>query len=198
MLRECTFGRTPCLVEATRERVGGGPLWLATLYVREQDGRARRHVGDRAGLRVRIPAGDERTAVTNGTRYLEKRFGWHGVSSWSPARCVSAGSRRRRTTRARRRSRWSTCRPLLAHRAESAHQRPVPPAARWDVARLLSVSSVIHERPSTPRSSFWTVRRHQRSLVVLVIPPAVRYVASLRCETDDDERKARTDYPIRD
>ena len=28
----------------------------------------------------------------------------------------------------RRRSRWSTCRPLLAHRAESAHQRPI---ARW-------------------------------------------------------------------
>ena len=26
----------------------------------------------------------------------------------------------------RRRSRWSTCRPLLAHRAESAHQRPTP------------------------------------------------------------------------
>ena len=26
----------------------------------------------------------------------------------------------------RRRSRWSTCRPLLAHRAESAHQRQVP------------------------------------------------------------------------
>ena len=26
----------------------------------------------------------------------------------------------------RRRSRWSTCRPLLAHRAESAHQRPKP------------------------------------------------------------------------
>ena len=26
----------------------------------------------------------------------------------------------------RRRSRWSTCRPLLAHRAESAHQRPEP------------------------------------------------------------------------
>ena len=24
----------------------------------------------------------------------------------------------------RRRSRWATCRPLLAHRAESAHQRP--------------------------------------------------------------------------
>ena len=31
--------------------------------------------------------------------------------------------------------------------------RPVPPAARWDVARRLSVSSVIHARPSTPRSS---------------------------------------------
>ena len=28
----------------------------------------------------------------------------------------------------RRRSRWSTCRPLLAHRAESAHQRRDPPA----------------------------------------------------------------------
>ena len=35
----------------------------------------------------------------------------------------------------------------------------VPPAARWDVELLLSVSSVIHDRPSTPRSSFWTVRR---------------------------------------
>ncbi len=32
--------------------------------------------------------------------------------------------------------------------------RPGPPAARWDVARRLSVSSVIHDRPSTPRSSF--------------------------------------------
>ena len=28
----------------------------------------------------------------------------------------------------RRRSRWSTCRPLLAHRAESAHQRHAAPA----------------------------------------------------------------------
>ena len=28
--------------------------------------------------------------------------------------------------------------------------RPVPPAARWDVELLLSVSSVIHDRPSTP------------------------------------------------
>ena len=37
--------------------------------------------------------------------------------------------------------------------------RPVPPAARWDVARRLSVSSVLHDRPSIPRSSFWTVRR---------------------------------------
>ena len=36
--------------------------------------------------------------------------------------------------------------------------RPVPPAARWDVELLLSVSSVIHDRPSTPRSGFWTVR----------------------------------------
>ena len=36
--------------------------------------------------------------------------------------------------------------------------RPGPPAARGDVARRLSVSSVIHDRPSTPRSSFWTVR----------------------------------------
>ena len=32
--------------------------------------------------------------------------------------------------------------------------RPVPPAARWDVELLLSVSSVIQDRPSTPRSSF--------------------------------------------
>ena len=40
--------------------------------------------------------------------------------------------------------------------------RPVPPAARWDVELLLSVSSVIHDRPSTPRSSFWTVRGRPR------------------------------------
>ena len=40
--------------------------------------------------------------------------------------------------------------------------RPGPPAARWDVARRLSVSSVIHDRPSTPRSRFWTVRRRTR------------------------------------
>ena len=72
----------------------------------------------------------------------------------------------------RRRSRWSTCRPLLAHRAESAHQRPatpwarpVPPAARWDVARLLSVSSVIHDRPSTPRSRSWTVRACESEII---------------------------------
>ena len=31
----------------------------------------------------------------------------------------------------RRRSRWSTCRPLLAHRAESAHQRPPPLPRCW-------------------------------------------------------------------
>ena len=37
-------------------------------------------------------------------------------------------------------------------------RHPLPPAARWDVARRLSVSSVIHDRPSTPRSRFWTVR----------------------------------------
>ena len=30
----------------------------------------------------------------------------------------------------RRRSRWSTCRPLLAHRAESAHQRPAEALTR--------------------------------------------------------------------
>ena len=33
----------------------------------------------------------------------------------------------------RRRSRWSTCRPLLAHRAESAHQRR---DGRWDGVAL--------------------------------------------------------------
>ena len=34
----------------------------------------------------------------------------------------------------------------------------MPPAARWDVALRLSVSSVIHDRPSAPRSRFWAVR----------------------------------------
>ena len=42
---------------------------------------------------------------------------------------------------------------------------PCRQPARWDVARLRSVSSVIHDRPSTPRSSFWTVR--ERASAVL-------------------------------
>ena len=33
----------------------------------------------------------------------------------------------------RRRSRWSTCRPLLAHRAESAHQRRVSAVVLWAI-----------------------------------------------------------------
>ena len=34
-------------------------------------------------------------------------------------------------------------------------------------ALRLSVSSVIHDRPSTPRSSFWTVRRHTSRLQIM-------------------------------
>ena len=55
--------------------------------------------------------------------------------------------------------------PAAVDSTATPWSRPVPPAARWDVARRLSVSSVIHDRPSTPRSSSWTVRpgpnRHQ-------------------------------------
>ena len=38
----------------------------------------------------------------------------------------------------RRRSRWSTCRPLLAHRAESAHQRRYEPSGRQWAMRFLA------------------------------------------------------------
>ena len=52
--------------------------------------------------------------------------------------------------------------PAAVDGTATPSSRPVPPAARWDVALLLSVSSVIHDRPSTPRSSFWTVRDRSR------------------------------------
>ena len=42
----------------------------------------------------------------------------------------------------RRRSRWSTCRPLLAHRAESAHQRPSPSACTTSLDRTISPTSL--------------------------------------------------------
>ena len=40
----------------------------------------------------------------------------------------------------RRRSRWSTCRPLLAHRAESAHQRRGTMVLRWVAAGVLEAA----------------------------------------------------------
>ena len=51
----------------------------------------------------------------------------------------------------RRRSRWSTCRPLLAHRAESAHQRPGKQVRmlRWPAMPSVSIAPRLAERPTT-------------------------------------------------
>ena len=47
----------------------------------------------------------------------------------------------------RRRSRWSTCRPLLAHRAESAHQRPpLGPLIWWSRSQTTAGSRRSVER----------------------------------------------------
>ena len=61
-------------------------------------------------------------------------------------------SRRHIEIMTRRRSRWSTCRPLLAHHAESAHQRPrMRSNASWPrMAMLPSVIRFVSRRPSRP------------------------------------------------
>ena len=54
----------------------------------------------------------------------------------------------------RLRSRWSTCRPLLAHRAESAHQRHVDQPARARQGRMVRrhlVQREVQELPDAQR-----------------------------------------------
>ena len=150
------LGLTQRYVEDETERQGGfdGEIGILELPAPPADA-SRCPRGDRVG---REPEGDV-ASPHEGSVVLGP------VPDAIRCRVLRMHSRLHIEIMTRRRSRWSTCRPLLAHRAESAHQRPtpwsrpVPPAARWDVALRLSVSSVIHDRPSTPRSRFWTVRR---------------------------------------
>ncbi len=80
----------------------------------------------------------------------------------------------------RRRSRWSTCRPLLAHRAESAHQRRsrrhctaaawaamARPTDRWGISARSRASSLGSGTPCRPPCGWrrsWPTGRASRSM----------------------------------
>ena len=75
-----------------------------------------------------------------GTQMTAQTLACRSVRDWTPTvdcrstRCLvlRMHSRLHIEIMTRLRSRWSTCRPLLAHRAESAHQRhAATPTARW-------------------------------------------------------------------
>ena len=57
----------------------------------------------------------------------------------------------------RRRSRWSTCRPLLAHRAESAHQRRRSGLHRGSRAVTALENGLRQQRQATPRPALFPV-----------------------------------------
>ena len=72
LIREFTYGVTPCLVQVT---VAGGSLCNAELYVLEDKGRVLRRVGDRTGTPVEFPASCTEEALNCAATYLYKRFG---------------------------------------------------------------------------------------------------------------------------
>ena len=83
LIREATFGRTPCLVHVRRIARPGGqpPEHVAELCVIEHDGRALRFVGDRAGHPVAFAHAYADGALAKATAYLERRFGVRGPNA---------------------------------------------------------------------------------------------------------------------
>ena len=84
LIREVTFGDTPCLVHVRRIARPGGQLseHVAELCVIEREGRALRFVGDRGGNPITFAHADADGALKRATIYLEKRF---GRLRWAPA-----------------------------------------------------------------------------------------------------------------
>jgi hypothetical protein len=79
MSHELTFGVVPCLIEIrAHPAVDGSFVYLATCYVIEEDGHALRPVGDAEGEVIELPGGDEDSALSRASNYLEGRFGPSG------------------------------------------------------------------------------------------------------------------------
>ena len=118
------LGLTQRSVEDETERQGGfdGEIGILALPAPPADA-SRCPRGDRVG---REPEGDV-ASPHEGSVVLGP------VPDAIRCRVFRMHSRRHIEIMPRRRSRWSTCRPLLAHRAESAHQRPAtsPRVRRW-------------------------------------------------------------------
>ena len=77
LIREYTFGRTPCLIHVRRIARPGEQRseHVAELCVIENDGRALRFVGNREGNPVTFVHADADGALARAVIHLEKRFG---------------------------------------------------------------------------------------------------------------------------
>ena len=127
------LGLTQRYVEDETERQGGfdGEIGILELPAPPADA-SRCPRGDRVG---REPEGDV-ASPHEGSVVLGP------VPDAIRCRVLRMHSRLHIEIMTRRRSRWSTCRPLLAHRAESAHQRRTPPVC---------TPGIVSRPPSTGR-----------------------------------------------
>ena len=87
LVREFTFGGTPCLIQVRMMRRPGSvpPSYEAALYVLEDGGRRIRRVGDRDGRPVKVSSGGEHGTLASAVFYLQKRFGRQGTAPASLA-----------------------------------------------------------------------------------------------------------------
>ena len=76
LVREFTYGDTPCLVLAKGKIAADGTsVYTGELYVLEHDGRALRRVGDRDGNPVKMSASAAEAVLNQAATYLYARFG---------------------------------------------------------------------------------------------------------------------------
>ena len=77
LIREFTFGDTPCFVQVRDTlRPGGAPsAYAAELYVLENARGELRRIGDQVGNPVEIPASSTEEALNRAATYLYERFG---------------------------------------------------------------------------------------------------------------------------
>ena len=81
LVREFTFGGTPCLIQVRTVRRPGSvsPSYEAELYVLEDRGRRMRRVGDRGGRPVKVSSAGEHGTLASAVFYFQKRFGRQGT-----------------------------------------------------------------------------------------------------------------------
>jgi hypothetical protein len=77
---EYTFGQAACEIHVERlpNSAGGPPVYRATAFVWEKDGRALRAVGDRSGKEFHTISSDQNATKSEMVAYLESRFGEMG------------------------------------------------------------------------------------------------------------------------